>query len=1271
MASGPDPGDRSRFAKLGMAINEELTQACRDVLEMEVPPGLVYNKVKSSSIYKKIRPEQELRLLGAKTDGYKEFDITLLYTLIRNICSKIPPPTKGWGGNKMPSVAETTIGDDIERIRMIRNNMSGHISSASIPQTDFDDTWSLITDICQRLQTYTKKNYMSGLSNIQSQALEEEYELTVIEKLREDYTINQCLRTENPLVKEILENWREDDVAFIPTRASEAVEEMLKSHHLITVVGNSGSGKSAIIQHIALIMKERGWNVTPVDKVEEIKKICSSEVTDRILFVFNDPLGKESLDEILYHSWKSLEKTLEICLKKNKLLISCRRCVFYDKRIKGILLDESNAVEIDNETNGLTVKEKKAIFNTYSQSLGLSQEVVSEIIKTEAYFPLLCKLFSREANYKETGVDFFKHPYKFVKKEIEVWKKTDKKRFCSLILLVAFKNKLKIESIDKNDMKFKDILGICELQENTHISVIRSTLQELRGSYIKRVGNIFQFLHDFIMEITILVFGVDCPQETIQYADSGFLRRRMRIEDDTEEGDRDPFTVYLPEEYIGDLVDRFINDMQTEHLVDVILNPCLREKSVIKSFKEKVNSVGNLLVKIKCEKDNSEFVKPIEKAFFSRLDFLFLQDEICPLVGLIVLCHNEISSFFLKDIPETKLMEYPIFSALCANGDLSLMNYLSDEYKRAGMMETWGKMLPIEIASIFHNFLIIGELVKLGADLSKVMTNGWSALILAALNEEGGLKEVGIKTETSEVERRNATIICLLKNGADINLSNNHKVSPLYVACQNGHDSTVQLLLNNGADINLCDNDGASPLYTACHNGHDSTVQLLLNKGADINFCDKNGVSPLHIACQNGYDNTVQLLLNNGADINLCNKNGVSPLYIACHKGHDSTVQLLLNNGADINLCDYDGDSPLYTCIACENGHDSTVQLLLNKGADINFCDKNGVSPLHIACQNGYDNTVQLLLNNGADINLCNKNGVSPLYIACHKGHDSTVQLLLNNGADINLCDYDGASPLYTCIACENGHDSTVQLLLNNGAAINLCNKNGVSPLHIACLKGHDSTVQLLLNNGADINLCGNIGVSPLYLACHNGHGSTVQLLLNNGADINLCGNIGVSPLYLACHKGHGSTVQLLLNNGADINSCDKNGDSPLYIACENGNDSTVQMLLNNGADINLCDNDGDSPLYIACQNGHDSTVQLLLNNGADINLCDNDGDSPLYIACENGHDSTVQMLLNNGAEVNLCNKIGVSPLHIACLKGHDSTVQLLLNNSADINFCV
>ncbi|XP_062578737.1 uncharacterized protein LOC134240685 [Saccostrea cucullata] len=95
IASGQDLGDRSRFAKLGMATNDVLNQAYRDILEMEVPPSDIEKKVKTSPVYKRLRTEQELILQDAKHSGYKNFDISLTYTLIRNICKKIPLPTKG------------------------------------------------------------------------------------------------------------------------------------------------------------------------------------------------------------------------------------------------------------------------------------------------------------------------------------------------------------------------------------------------------------------------------------------------------------------------------------------------------------------------------------------------------------------------------------------------------------------------------------------------------------------------------------------------------------------------------------------------------------------------------------------------------------------------------------------------------------------------------------------------------------------------------------------------------------------------------------------------------------------------------------------------------------------------------------------------------------------------------------------------------------------------------------------------------------------------
>ncbi|XP_062607193.1 uncharacterized protein LOC134268980, partial [Saccostrea cucullata] len=186
-ASAQELEGRTRFAKLGMATNDVLNKAYRDILESEVPPCYIESKVNSLSNKKrrdlKLNSDQEDLLIKAKNSGYSDFDISLTYKMIRNICSTIPKPTKGeWG--KEPATGEVTVGDDIERIRSIRNRLTAHVNSASTPQTEFDDTWSSMSDICQRLETFTGKKYSDNLNEIKKLTLRREDEDAIIKNVK-------------------------------------------------------------------------------------------------------------------------------------------------------------------------------------------------------------------------------------------------------------------------------------------------------------------------------------------------------------------------------------------------------------------------------------------------------------------------------------------------------------------------------------------------------------------------------------------------------------------------------------------------------------------------------------------------------------------------------------------------------------------------------------------------------------------------------------------------------------------------------------------------------------------------------------------------------------------------------------------------------------------------------------------------------------------------------------------------------------------------------
>ena len=756
------------------------------------------------------------------------------------------------------------------------------------------------------------------------------------------------------------------------------METITKEKNLVIVAGHSGNGKSAIIQHIALKYRREGWLVKPVDTIEEIKEayVSGNFRENKTVFIFHDPIGKESYNQILYASWKKYEQTLKVFLRSVKLLLTCRPWILSDKRVKGLFEENENIFIADSQDNKLTDDEKMQIFKKNISIADNQEEKVAKVLQIETYFLLLCKLFASNEESLQNVYNFFKEPIDVVEKEIDIWRKKDAHRYCALVCLVLFNNTICLNDMMKNNELFKVCLHLCDLPEFTSPAMVKKTLDSVDGYFIKKIGDTYHFYHDFIMEVTTFVIGTEFPEEMIRYADIGFLRRRLTVGNCSDSNDS--FVINVSDMHINSLVERFLKDIVGDRFMEVVLNPSLRNEKIIDQLIDKLTSnpekVKLLIQNMKIGHTEQAKNAVFNKTFFTKLEVVNLIAEISPLAALISFRHDKLSMFCLKELGcvDRKVQKESIFIAVCCNGSRDMFNMFSKEEVELCLREYLTDEFLIHIVSLFGNYEIIPELLSFGVSINtKIHKFGSTPLFTAVVNDD--LE----RDNQNQLSLREETIITLINNGADVNLCNETGTSPLYKACQYGHDSTVQLLLNNGADVNLCEETGVSPLFIACQNGHDSTVHILLSKGVDVNLCDKTGASPLFIACQNGHDNTVHILLSKGVDVNLCDKTGASPLHIACRNGHESVVHILLCKGIDVNLCDNTGASPLF--LACQNGHDSTVHILLSKGVDVNLCDKTGASPLQIAYQNGKDSTMQLLLKNGADLNLCTKTLVNPL----------------------------------------------------------------------------------------------------------------------------------------------------------------------------------------------------------------------------------------------------------------------------------------------------
>jgi ankyrin repeat protein len=110
------------------------------------------------------------------------------------------------------------------------------------------------------------------------------------------------------------------------------------------------------------------------------------------------------------------------------------------------------------------------------------------------------------------------------------------------------------------------------------------------------------------------------------------------------------------------------------------------------------------------------------------------------------------------------------------------------------------------------------------------------------------LHYAAVTGDVSEVTR-------LVRAGADVNLLDKNRFTPLHFATQQQMLDVARILVDAGAEINGKDCDGNTPLFKAvlsCR-GKGELIQLLREKGADPFAKNNYNISPIELA--RGIDN--------------------------------------------------------------------------------------------------------------------------------------------------------------------------------------------------------------------------------------------------------------------------------------------------------------------------------------------------------------------------------------------------------------------------------
>uniref|UniRef100_A0A6Q2X8M0 Ankyrin 1, erythrocytic b n=1 Tax=Esox lucius TaxID=8010 RepID=A0A6Q2X8M0_ESOLU len=532
-----------------------------------------------------------------------------------------------------------------------------------------------------------------------------------------------------------------------------------------------------------------------------------------------------------------------------------------------------------------------------------------------------------------------------------------------------------------------------------------------------------------------------------------------------------------------------------------------------------------------------------------------------------------------------------------------------------------------------------------------------------------------------------------IKNGIDINISNQNGLNGLHLASKEGHVKMVLELLHAGIVLETTTKKGNTALHIAALAGQEKVVAELVNYGANVNSQSQKGFSPLYMAAQENHLEVVKFLLENGANQSLPTEDGFTPLAVALQQGHENVVALLINYGTkgkvrlpalhiaarnddtrtaavllqndpNPDVLSKTGFTPLHIAAHYENL--SVAQLLINRGANVNFTPKNGITPLHIAARRGNAIMVRLLLDRGAQIDAMTKDELTPLHCAARNGHVRIIDLLLDQGAPIQAKTKNGLSPIH--MAAQGDHMDCVRQLLQYNAEIDDITLDHLTPLHVAAHCGHHRMAKVLLDKGAKANARALNGFTPLHIACKKNHMRSMDLLLKHSASLEAVTESGLTPLHVAAFMGHLNIVKNLLHRGASPNASNVKVETPLHMASRAGHCEVALFLLQNTAQVDAKAKDDQTPLHCAARMGHKELVKLLLEHKANPDSATTAGHTPLHIAAREGHIHTTRILLDGGAQQTKMTKKGFTPLHVACKYGKVDVVELLLERGANPN---
>ena len=305
--------EKTNGNKLSRLLIDGGTTVLRSIFDYHHPPAHLAANLSSKHIHSILTTLRHRKILngsqwdklfpppGGGPPNSINFDITLLFLLLRNICS-LSPPLSGW--DKMPPVSDTSREANLARMKYYRNYLYGHVTTTGIQTSAFDVKWQEVSSVLVSLGLS-----QSEVDRLKREPCGEDYVSAVIEWMKNDEEIQFQLKDLRTKQQQVLQTQQEDHRTLHDTHQTVGrMEQALQDTHqavgnlqqMLREIGRTQQGSQQQIKNEAANAEERR------DKAEE------DEVLRKVAKVNTERV-------IQYHSGKYLEETRLHIFEKIKL----------------------------------------------------------------------------------------------------------------------------------------------------------------------------------------------------------------------------------------------------------------------------------------------------------------------------------------------------------------------------------------------------------------------------------------------------------------------------------------------------------------------------------------------------------------------------------------------------------------------------------------------------------------------------------------------------------------------------------------------------------------------------------------------------------------------------------------------------------------------------------------------------------------------------------------------------------------------------------------